>query len=145
MQVQRCRCRCIYPRSLPHTALVPSHDLGDPGHRLSRHKLDLANRSPASMASMAHMPLMASMALMASMLDSSTRILNMTGREVAGPAAPTIAKACYVYIYISVEMSEAVVETEGYPEHGFSACCCSSSTPSSCLQSGGSQAAWIDL
>ena len=24
--------------------LVPSHDLADPGHRISRHKLDLATR-----------------------------------------------------------------------------------------------------
>ena len=62
----------------------------------------------------------------------------MTGREVAGPAAPTIARACYVYIYISLEMSEAVVETGGYADHGFRACCSSSpAAPGSCIQSGG--------
>ena len=34
----------IIIRSLAHTVLVPSHDLADPGHRISRHKLDLATR-----------------------------------------------------------------------------------------------------
>ena len=34
----------IHNRSLAHTVLVPSHDLADPGHRISRHKLDLATR-----------------------------------------------------------------------------------------------------
>ena len=36
----------IAPQVMPpwHTVLVPSHDLADPGHRISRHKLDLATR-----------------------------------------------------------------------------------------------------
>merc|ERR1712203_477051 len=51
--------------------------------------------------------------------------------------APTITKACFVYIYINLEMSEAVQETEGYPDHGFSACCSTSrSSNTSCLESG---------
>ena len=59
---------------------MPSHDLSDPGHRLSRHKLDLAKR-----------------------------ILNMTSASShQAPVAPTIAKACYVYIYIALAMSEEV-------------------------------------
>ena len=46
-------------------------------------------------------------------------------------------KACFVYIYINLEMSEAVQETEGYPDHGFSACCSTSrSSNTSCLESG---------
>ena len=65
---------------MPNTSLVPSHDLSDPGHRLSRHKLDLAQR-----------------------------ILNMTSSTgQQAPVAPTIAKACYVYIYIALAMSEEV-------------------------------------
>jgi len=95
-------------RSLAHTVLVPSHDLADPGHRISRHKLDLA-----------------------------TRILNMTHNKVDTPMAPTITKACFVYIYINLEMSEAVEETEGYPDHGFSACCSTSrSSNTSCIETG---------
>ena len=39
------------------------------------------------------------------------------------PVPPYIIKACYVYIYIALEMSEAVVETAGYPHNGFSSCC----------------------
>merc|ERR1719266_3015262 len=61
----------------------------------------------------------------------------MTHNKVDTPLAPTITKACFVYIYINLEMSEAVQETEGYPDHGFSACCSTSrSSNTSCLESG---------
>ena len=39
------------------------------------------------------------------------------------PVPPYIAKACYVYIYIALKMSEKVVERPGYPDNGFSSCC----------------------
>ena len=84
--------------------------------------------------------------------DWNDRILNMTHNKVDTPLAPTITKvvwlipiqlsqhimkACFVYIYINLEMSEAVQETEGYPDHGFSACCSTSrSSNTSCLESG---------
>ena len=46
-------------------------------------------------------------------------------------------KACFVYIYINLEMSEAVEQTDGYPDHGFSACCSSErSSNTSCLETG---------
>ena len=80
---------------IPNTVLVPSHDLQDPGHRLSRHKLDLADR-----------------------------LVNMTTSPFdQAPVPPSIAKACYVYIYISLTMTEEVTETQGYPEHGLRSCC----------------------
>jgi len=80
---------------IPNTVFVPSNDLQDPGHRLSRHKLDLASR-----------------------------IVNMTASPFdQAPAPPSIAKACYVYIYISLEMTEEVTETAGYKANGFRSCC----------------------
>ena len=39
------------------------------------------------------------------------------------PVPPYIAKACYVYIYIALRMSEKVIEMPGYPHNGFSSCC----------------------
>ena len=39
------------------------------------------------------------------------------------PVPPYIAKACYVYIYIALKMSEKVKEMPGYPDNGFSSCC----------------------
>ena len=46
-------------------------------------------------------------------------------------------KACFVYIYINLEMSEEVEQTNGYPDNGFSACCSSSkSSNTSCLETG---------
>ena len=39
------------------------------------------------------------------------------------PLPPYIAKACYVYIYIALKMSEKVIERPGYPHNGFASCC----------------------
>ena len=79
--------------SLAVTSLVPTHDLEDPGQRLSRNKLDLAQR-----------------------------IVEVTTGQIAS-VPPHIAKACYVYIYIALRMSEKVIERPGYPHNGFSSCC----------------------
>ena len=94
---------------IPNTILVPSHDLQDPGHRLSRHKLDLA-----------------------------ARLVNMTTSPFdQTPVPPSIAKACYVYIYINLEMTEQVKETAGYPANGFKSCCRDSTrSQDSCFKTG---------
>merc|ERR1711970_853032 len=82
-------------KHIQNTVLVPSHDLQDPGHRLSRHKADLASR-----------------------------IVNMTASPFdQAPSPPSILKSCYVYIYISLEMTEEVILTEGYKDNGFQSCC----------------------
>ena len=74
---------------------MPTDDLQDPGLRLSRNKLDIAKR-----------------------------IVQMTTSPLdQDPIPPYITKACYVYIYISLRMSEQVEETAGYPDNGFSSCC----------------------
>ena len=78
-----------------NTILVPSHDLQDSEHRLSRHKLDLASR----------------------IVNVTTSAFDQT------PKPPSISKACYVYIYINLDMSEQVTETPGYQSHGFQSCC----------------------
>ena len=46
----------------------------------------------------------------------------MTAGQIP-PVPPHIAKACYVYIYIALKMSEKVIERPGYPQNGFSSCC----------------------
>merc|ERR1712055_1223485 len=82
-------------KHIQNTVLVPSNDLQDPGHRLSRHKADLASR-----------------------------IVNMTASPFdQAPSPPSILESCYVYIYISLEMTEEVRLTEGYKDNGFQSCC----------------------
>ena len=77
---------------IPGTSVVPSYDLADPGHFVSRYKQELARR-----------------------------IVQMTSSKA--PIPPVIQKACYVYIYIALMMSEQVTETKGYSSQGFSSCC----------------------
>jgi len=96
--------------SIPGAHFVPTFDLPDPGQRVSRHKSEVTER-----------------------------IVKMTGSEsIVIP--PTIQKACYVYIYIALIMSESISVKAGSPtrNQGFSSCCVSDRTQvnQTCLDSG---------
>ena len=58
-------------------------------------------------------------------LELAKRLVELATSSASPPGPPRVVKACYVYIYIALEMSEAVVETAGYPGNGFSSCCIS--------------------
>ena len=51
--------------------------------------------------------------------EVASRLVSMT----AWPRPPAMQKACFVYIYIALRLTEAVLETPGYKDHGFSSCC----------------------
>ena len=138
-------------RSLAHSVLVPSHDLADPGHRISRHKLDLATRiilsswwqkphflqkSPFWYWWLKHQD--PKYDAQQSWHSNSTHHHKGYIHKFLWIVSINVStKACFVYIYINLEMSEAVEETDGYPDHGFSACCSTSrSSNTSCLETG---------
>ena len=52
-------------------------------------------------------------------LELANRLVNMTKYQ----QPPVIQKACYVYIYIALRMTEVVTETAGHKNSGFSSCC----------------------
>ena len=51
--------------------------------------------------------------------EVASRLVSMA----AWPRPPAMQKACFVYIYIALRLTEAVLETPGYKDHGFSSCC----------------------
>ena len=52
-------------------------------------------------------------------LEVANRLMNMTKYQ----QPPVIQKACYVYIYIALRMTEIVTENLSHKNNGFSSCC----------------------